>query len=350
MIRFSLFSVLDFYEDGSRTRAVRYQQSLEQIISADLLGFDAYWIGEHHGSFIPQHALICPNPAILLTAAAQRTRRIGLRTAITNLSIRHPLLIAEDYALVDLLSEGRLGLGLGRGSFVHEYAAFGQDAQESYGRFEESWEIIQRLWRGETVNFQGRYYHLENAKLNVEPVQKPIPRHWFSAIRKESFTMRGRATQPVVCLPHLTAESFQALASLVGEYQHQYLEAGGKAEHCEFPLILYTCVAPTRAEAQKVGKEALYTYLAHQHRAGQDHLYQQMYLFEERKQLWFGTPKDLIDLIDQYQSAMDNRHFVFWLDFGGMRQDYVLRSMHLLAQEVMPYFGTAEKVMKVILE
>lgn len=143
-MRFSIFSVLDYYDGGSDTIADLYEQLLDQMVYADQLDFDAYWIGEHHGHLTPHHALVCPNPAILLTAAAQRTRRIGLNTAVANLSLRHPLLIAEDYALVDLLSKGRLGLGIGRGAFPHEYAAFGQSPSESWGRFEESWEIIQR--------------------------------------------------------------------------------------------------------------------------------------------------------------------------------------------------------------
>ena len=135
-MQFSLFSVLDYYQDGSYTLRARYEQLLDQIVYAEQLGFDAYWIGEHHGHLTPHHALICPNPAILLAAAAQRTQRISLNTAVANLSLRHPLLIAEDYALVDLLSQGRLGLGIGRGSFDHEYTAFGQSREESQGRFE----------------------------------------------------------------------------------------------------------------------------------------------------------------------------------------------------------------------
>lgn len=342
MIRFSLFSILDVYGDGSRACFSRYQQCLEQIVSADLLSFDAYWVGEHHSSLDPHQALICPNPAVLLAAAAQRTRRIGLRTAITNLSVRHPLLIAEDYALVDLLSGGRLGLGLGRGSFRHEYAAVGQAAEESRGRFAENWEIIQRLWRGETVNFHGRYSHLEGAKLNIEPVQRPIPRHWFSAVKAESFGMRGRAAQPIICLPHLTAERFQTLARLVGEYRQRFLEAGG--EGYELPLIFFTCLAPTRAEARQVGRRALFAFLAHQHPASQEHLCHQIDQLQERRQLWFGTPEDIRGFIEQYQSVMDNRHFVFWLDFGAMEQEYVVRSMHLLAEEVISRFkGTEER-------
>ena len=86
-MRFSLFSVMDYYEDGSRTLSMLYEQLLDQIVEADRLGFEAFWIGEHHGYLTPHLALACPNPAILLTAAAQRTRRIGLNTAIANLVV-----------------------------------------------------------------------------------------------------------------------------------------------------------------------------------------------------------------------------------------------------------------------
>jgi alkanesulfonate monooxygenase SsuD/methylene tetrahydromethanopterin reductase-like flavin-dependent oxidoreductase (luciferase family) len=154
-----------------------------QIVEAERLGLDAYWIGEHHGYLSPHHPLVCPDPAIVLTAAAQRRQHIGLNTAIANLSLRHPLLLAEDYALVDLLSRGRLGLGIGRGSYAHEFAAFGQNREVSRERSAESWEVIQQAWRGETVAFQGRYYQIEGFKFNVLPVQKPLPRYWFSVMR-----------------------------------------------------------------------------------------------------------------------------------------------------------------------
>jgi len=340
VIRFSLFSVLDSYEEGSRTLAALYEQLLDQIMYAEQLGFDAYWIGEHHGYLAPHHALACPNPAILLTAAAQRTQRIGLNTAVTNLVLRHPLLIAEDYALVDMLSQGRLGLGIGRGSFDHEYAAFGLAREESRGRFEESWEIIQQAWRGETITFHGRYYSVEGAKINVLPLQKPLPRYWFSALRKESFALRGRTAQPIMSFPHLTTDSLQALAELVKEYRQHYLAAGGNDDLYELPLIFYTFVAPTRAEAQKVGEAALQRYLAHQHRdasAQAPHIVQRL---KERDQLWFGTPDDLIRIIKHYQLCVDNRHFIFWLDFGGMKPEFVRRSMQMLAQEVIPHFKT----------
>ncbi len=218
-MRFSLFSVLDYYEDGSLTLSTLYAQLLDQIVEADRLGFAAFWLGEHHGYLTPHLALSCPNPAIVLAAAAQRTQRIGLNTAIANLSLRHPLLLAEDYALVDLLSQGRLGLGIGRGSYPHEFAAFGQNREESRNRFEESWEIIKQAWSGEPVTFQGHYYQIDGVKLNVLPVQKPLPRYWYSAMREESFVALGRTAQPIIAMPHLSAEGLPMMTKLAQVYR-----------------------------------------------------------------------------------------------------------------------------------
>ena len=337
-MRFSFFSLLDVYDNEVRTSAAIYQQTLEQIVLADKLGFDAYWIGEHHGYLRPNQVLACPNPAILLAAAAKLTQRIGLNTAVANLSLRHPLQVAEDYALVDVLSQGRLGLGIGRGSFPYEYAAIGQDAASSFGRFEESWQIIQQLWRGESVTFQGYYYHLENAKLNVMPVQQPVPRHWFSAIKADSFATRGRAAQPIISLPHISAKSFVDVQGLVEDHRSHYLAAGGNGEHYELPLILYTFVAPTRAEALHTAVDALRRYMEQQHPGSHEHIMQIIHHLTDQKLLWFGTPGDMVDLIEQFQASVDNRHFVFWSDFGCIQTELVLRSMQLIAQEVVPHF------------
>ena len=339
-MRFSFFSLLDVYDTEARTSAAIYQQTLKQIVLADELGFDAYWIGEHHGAPTPNQVLACPNPAILLVAAAQLTQRIGLNTAVANLSLRHPLQVAEDYALVDVLSQGRLGLGIGRGSFPHEYAAIGQDAAESVGRFEESWDIIQRLWSGESVTFKGRYYQLEQAKLNITPVQQPIPRHWFSAIKETSFATRGRAAQPIISLPHLSAKSFAGLEKLVKDHRSHYPTAGDNGEHYELPLILYTFVAPTRSEALHTAVDALHRYMQQQHPSSHEHILHTIQHLKDQKLLCFGTSGDLIDMIAHFQARIDPRHIVFWSDFGGLPPALVLRSMRLIAQEVLPQFAS----------
>ena len=330
--------MLDRYENDARSYPALYQQVLDQMVLADELGFDSYWIGEHHGQTAPGQVMACPHPAVLLAAAAKLTQRIGLNTAVANLALRHPLQVAEDYALVDLLSQGRLGLGIGRGSFPHEYAAIGQAASESFGRFEESWDIIQRLWRGEHVTFQGRYYQLENATLNVTPVQQPIPHHWYSAIKADSFALRGRAAQPIISLPHISAKSFADLQRLVEDHRSHYRAAGGKSEDYELPLILYTYIAPTRTEALQTAVEALRRYMEQQHPGSHEHIMHAIHRLMDEKLLWFGTPGDLIEVLEQFQESIDNRHFVFWSDFGGMQPELIVRSMRLIARQVLPHF------------
>jgi alkanesulfonate monooxygenase SsuD/methylene tetrahydromethanopterin reductase-like flavin-dependent oxidoreductase (luciferase family) len=238
-----------------------------------------------------------------------------------------------------MLSQGRLGLGIGRGSYPHEYAIFGQDREESRGRFEESWEIIKQAWSGEPVTFQGRYYQVEGVKLNVQPVQKPLPRYWYSAMREESFATLGRATQPIIAMPHLSTESLQMMANLVRVYRQGYVETGGDSSKYEIPLVFFACVASTRTKAQHMGREAMLRFVTHQHHGVEiGHAQHEVHVLEERKQLWFGDPGDLIQLIEQHQAILDNRHFVFWMDFGGMPDASVQESMQLLAEEVMPRF------------
>lgn len=311
---------------------------LDQVVLADELGFDAYWIGEHHGYLASDQLLSCPNPAILLATAAQRTQRISLNTAVANLALRHPLQVAEDYALVDLLSQGRLGLGIGRGSFAHEYAAFGQNAAESAGRFEENWEVIQQLWRGERVTYTSRYSRLENARLNIIPIQQPVPRHWFSAIKEASFVERGRAGQLVISLPHLSAQSLAGVGTLVEAHRSQYLGVGGNETQYELPLIFYTFIAPTRSEALQSAVDALYRYMQHQHHDTHVHIMHTIHHLIDQKLLWFGAPGDLIELIEQFRENVAGQHIVFWSDFGGLPPELVSRSMRLIAQEVLPRF------------
>jgi alkanesulfonate monooxygenase SsuD/methylene tetrahydromethanopterin reductase-like flavin-dependent oxidoreductase (luciferase family) len=338
-MKFSLFSIVDYYGGYSPGLATVYMELLDQIVEAERLGFDAYWIGEHHGYRSPQLTLACPNPAIVLADAAARTQHIGLYTAVANLAVRHPLLLAEDYALVDVLSNGRLGLGIGRGTYPNEYAAFGQSREDSRDRFAESWEIIQQAWSGESVTFKGRFYQIDGFKLSVLPVQKPLPRYWYSVVRAESFASLARAAQPVITLPHLCSDGLATLSNLALDYRERYLEAGGEASRYELPLIFYTCVAGDRREAEREGQDSLLRYLVHQHpEVGKDHLEHHLKQLQAQGQLWFGAPDDLISWIKQYQSGVDSRHFVFWLNFGGMPNGSVQHSMRYLAQDVMPEF------------
>lgn len=336
-MKFGIFSLLDFYDDGKQSLTDLYRQTLEAIEYADQLGFDAFWLGEHHFYLNKNTTMAGPNPAVLLAAAAQRTSRIGLNTAVANLALRHPFQLAEDYALVDLLSGGRLGFGIGRGAFGHEYKALGQNQADSAGRFEEAWEIIRQAWQGEAVNYKGRFYQVENVRLNVLPVQKPLPRYWLATMSPTSFAARGQAGQPVIAFPYLSADGLEDMGKLAGHYRNNFELRGHSLENYELPMIFHAAVAPTRVEADQNGSEALERYISHQHSPTQAHAVVRH--LHDRQQLFFDSPVGIIKTIEKYQAATSSNHFIFWLDFGRMDEKLVRQSMELLAREVIPYFN-----------
>src|SRR2546426_2358808 len=130
-------------EQNERTR---YHDTIEQIVSADELGFDIAWLAELH---FYQPFSILPSPLILASALAQRTTRIRLGTAVALLPLQHPLRVAEDAATVDILSQGRLEFGVGRGTIALHFQGFHVSRDESRERFEEALAILEQAWTQE---------------------------------------------------------------------------------------------------------------------------------------------------------------------------------------------------------
>src|SRR5215510_12328336 len=135
--------------------ATRYQETMEQIVYAEELGFDAAWLAELH--FNPQFSIM-PAPLLVAAALAQRTTRIRLGTAVVLLPLQHPLRTAEEAAVVDLLSQGRLELGVGRGMIAIHFRGFNVPREESRDGFEEALTILRRACVQETVQFCGKLF------------------------------------------------------------------------------------------------------------------------------------------------------------------------------------------------
>ena len=151
-MKFGLFSLFDFFPD--RQNEVRYyQDTLDLVIRAEQLGFDSVWLDEEHFYTIG----ICPSPQIFLTAVARETSRIRLGTSISLLSFENPLRKAEDFAMLDILSNGRLDFGVGRGSITKHFEGFRVPSAESRDRFEEALTIIRRAWTQDPVEYTGQF-------------------------------------------------------------------------------------------------------------------------------------------------------------------------------------------------
>jgi alkanesulfonate monooxygenase SsuD/methylene tetrahydromethanopterin reductase-like flavin-dependent oxidoreductase (luciferase family) len=181
-MRFGLFSVADHYPtELPRSTAELYGELLEQAEAADELGFDSFWLAEHH---FHEYGAV-PRPPIWMAAAAQRTRRIRLGSGVVVLPFDNPMRVAEDYAMVDVLSGGRLNLGVGSGYLRHELEGFGVSADDKRARFDEALEILLRAWTGEPVSFTDVHYQVNGVRINVRPLQEPRPPVWVATLRAD---------------------------------------------------------------------------------------------------------------------------------------------------------------------
>src|SRR5216117_2883745 len=162
-MRYSLFSVNDHYPKLARTVPQLYAQVMKSCELAESLGYDTFFCAEHH---FHEYGVV-PDPAVMLSALAQRTKRIRLGTAISILTFHDPRRIAETYSMVDMMSAGRLVFGVGSGYLVHEFVGYDSNPKEKRDRFNENLDIVKRLMAGETLSYKGSFSKSEKVVLNV---------------------------------------------------------------------------------------------------------------------------------------------------------------------------------------
>jgi len=176
------------------TEQQRYHDILAQIDLGDEVGFDTVWLGELHFS---RAFSILADPLMLLAAASQRTSRIRLGTAVTLLPLHNPVKIAEEAAIVDLLSNGRLEFGVGRGTAPLHYEGYAVPMEESRERFDEALDFIIGAWTSEPFSFEGQYFQARELKLTPRPIQSPYPPIRIAANSPDTFPFAGRRGMPI---------------------------------------------------------------------------------------------------------------------------------------------------------
>src|SRR5205809_635694 len=155
-----------------------YKEALEEVTRAEELGFDSVWMEEHHA--VTNHAW--PQPFPVLAGSATRTSKVMLGTDIAVAAFYHPVRLAEDIAMLDVMSNGRITLGIAIGYKPDEFALYGVDLARRGARFEEQLAIMKGLWTQETVSFKGTYYAVEG-RIEPKPVTKPHPPVWIGGWR-----------------------------------------------------------------------------------------------------------------------------------------------------------------------
>jgi alkanesulfonate monooxygenase SsuD/methylene tetrahydromethanopterin reductase-like flavin-dependent oxidoreductase (luciferase family) len=179
-MKLGVLTLVDHYAD-QMSATERYAQIVDEAVYAEELGFDSFWIGEHHFS-----QYICPSPVPLLAAIASRTSRIRLGTGVALAPHHDPIRLAEDYAMLDVLSNGRVDLVLARGAFKVGFDGFNQSMRESKPRLRESATIIKGAWSESPFSHEGEFRKVNNVDLQPRPVQSPHPPLWIGSTNVDS--------------------------------------------------------------------------------------------------------------------------------------------------------------------
>ncbi len=332
IMRFSIFSVTDHYPEEPRTIRAFYAQLLDEIVLAEELGFSAFFLAEHH---FHEYGIV-PSPPVLLGAAAARTSRIGLGVAVSVLPFHHPLAVAEEYAMVDQLTGGRLVLGVGSGYLKHEFEGFGIGPWEKRFRFDEALEIMLKAWEGQPFSYHGLYHHVQHTRIAVTPLQRPHPPLWIAILRAEAAYHVGKQGRNLMLVPYATCDTKEDLQRVIAQHAQGYTEAGQETPP-DVAVALHTYVSTSPTAARAEAEEALDRYV-------RTRLYARRRDYDELENaglILFGDPEKITARIQEY-AAMGMTHLLVLTNFGALAASRVRASLERFAREVMPRFPVPE--------
>ena len=327
-MRYSMFSVCDHYPGRERSGERYLAEILDEIERAEALGFESYWVAEHH---FHEYGIVT-NPALFLTAAAARTTRIRLGPAVSILTFRNPLQVAEDYALLDRLSGGRLIMGVGSGYLKHEFEGFAIDPADKRERFDGALDVILRAWAGERIVRDDPWFQSDGGCLSLLPAQRPHPPIYIAVLRREAAFHVGRQGNGLMCVPYATLDRMEDIGPLLGEHRAGLAEAANGGAPADPALVaLHTYVARSDDEARAHAGAAFDLYV-------ETRLYARRQVYDDilRSRLGlFGSVERVTEQLLELH-AMGVRHVLFLVNFGGIAPERVHRAMELLAGEVIP--------------
>lgn len=238
--------------------ADRYRAILDQVRYAEELGFEAVWLAEHH---FQAFGGMFPSPAILGAAIAQRTETLRIGTAVVLLPYQNPIRIAEDYATLDLLSNGRLEFGVGHGFVKWEALNFGVPPEESRERFREHLEVVLKAWTRPSMSHKGRFHEYTDLSVWPRPLQRPHPTVWMAATTTiESFESSGHQGYQMMLIPFL--HDVEDLSRKVEAYLDARRAAGHDPLTARILAAYHLYVGEDAAEARSAGSAGVMEYIA----------------------------------------------------------------------------------------
>lgn len=357
-MKFSLFDLMHWPHPepcGGEKQIDVYEHHLDEWVLAERLGFDAVWLSEHHFSDYN----LMPSPNLMVAALAGRTQRIRVGVMINAVPFHDPLRLAEECAMLDVLSRGRLNCGFGRSADFQEYQRLNMPMEEARPRFQEGLEVIRRAWTEQHFDFEGQFYSYRDVTIRPRPLQTPHP-PIFSGVRSpETHVWAAEQAIPIasIFLPvEQTRDSFELYRT---ESEKRGRRVGGE----DFLVTRHVFVADTQKEALAAVQEPMF----HFYRLFRDvaappneeelQRYPQNFaaykrffrlFFEEEPtveqliaggQLICGDPDTVAAEIRRQRDIIGTEHLMCLMNFGTLTHQQVTRSMELFGHEVLPRFA-----------
>ena len=313
-----------------------YGRMFEQMKLLDQMGFHQVWVTEHH---YHEYGGTIPNPAAFLAAVASMTTRIRLGIAIVILPLHNPLKVAETYAMVDVISGGRLDFGVGRGTPI-ELEHVGIGYEDSVLHLREGTEIIQQGWTGEVVAFTGKRFDYKGVRLLPKPVQRPHPPVWVAASRSDdTYRWAGQKGFHLLTLPYMYEP--ETLRQSIDHYREALVQAGHDPATREVLGKFHIYVADSEQQAVHEAGPYLHNYwrVADAQHPGRSAVRQNQAEDQiARGNVIAGDPQRCIDIIRYWRDTLGLTVVSGTFYFGGMPQEMALKNIQRFATEVMPAF------------
>jgi alkanesulfonate monooxygenase SsuD/methylene tetrahydromethanopterin reductase-like flavin-dependent oxidoreductase (luciferase family) len=325
-----------------------YDSALEQMLAAESLGYHSVWIAEHHFNDYG----LCPTPPVLAAFLAARTRTLRVGMGVSLLPLHHPVDLAESLAVLDVVSGGRLDVGLGRGGTLQDYETFQSDRADARARVEEGVALITQSWRGEPFDFQGRFHTAARLHVRPRPVQRPHPPLFIACNSEDSVRSAARLGLPTLSSFFVPVDELQRRHRLYREVAREAGRPTAEIEALEAQSwgMRVVHVAPSREEAERAIEAP---FMGYQHKMAVlrsdgtggsvpnsfDRSLLKLRPFSEYLAtgwMLLGTPDEVREGLQQYCEATGYRRVLLLMALPGLATPLALRSMRLFAEKVAP--------------
>jgi alkanesulfonate monooxygenase SsuD/methylene tetrahydromethanopterin reductase-like flavin-dependent oxidoreductase (luciferase family) len=342
--------------------AANYAEHLDEMTYCEELGLDGVVFNEHHYSSYGT----MPSPNLIAAALSQRTKRIKIGVLGNILPLRdHPVRVAEEYAMIDCLSNGRLIAGFVRG-IPAEYVWYGVNPEESRGRFQEAYDLIMTAWTNSVWSFEGEFYNLKDCAIWPRPVQQPHPPIWIAARSAESIEWCVKRHLPCAQVYQTTGQ----IEDTFNYYRSKAKEDGWEAQPDDFILCRHIYIDESNKKAQEIAEPAMRYFFSVYNRGFNDAINQTAAdqqkllakLTSERSFNYFregnrsridfstlgwddlvksgymiaGDPDSVARQIQDQMKQIGADHFMGMFHIGNLAHEKVISSLDLFKKEIMP--------------